>query len=154
MLSKFCRRLAVAACACAAVGTAAHAASPYVYQQSSPTYWGANGSTAILEVYYDVAATIPLIIVDADIFDLSGSNTSLLNMSCGTETHFNDNADARMLMPGQSCYIEIARTPASVAATVVMADSTGKANNIHSFVRGSLEIYDSSNNVLTHSELR
>lgn len=152
MFASFSRNLAAAALV-AAVST--HAASAGQSQMtSSSVWWSPTGDHADLVIRYSSLAKIPLTI-RAYVLDAGGFDVSEALQTCGTGIKSGDSITSYQLAPGQYCWIRAYRGAQQdeMVGKALLSDVTNGTANARQFVRGSLEIRDASDNVLTHVEV-
>jgi hypothetical protein len=146
--------LAAVAAAPLLAGVSAHAAATTVALRTDPASWGPAGATADFQFFYDTQATGPLTITVPFVADITGNNVSQTYMNgCGTPIRQNEVIVGYTMNPGTWCWIRAFRTADAVEGLVTVQDTTKTTVNISQHVRGSLDIGDSSGNVLTHAQL-
>ena len=90
------------------------------------------------------------------ILDVAGAGTTQLIDQCSNATPYKqgDTVVGYTVNPGGWCWYRVPPTGDFIAAHAMLMDSTANNTNINEFVRGSLEVRDGNNNVLTHVEVR
>lgn len=130
--------------------------SASVRQNTSVTYWGADGDHADLVIYNDFTAPVPVDVTKALInsFNASGIQESMIDCRLCTPLTNGNTVIGQRVQPGGFVVIRAYKTTSGIVGEATLSDNTANQSNINQYIRGSLEIRDIYDNVLTHVEMR